>query len=349
MDSSEQSTLREQTSGKLSKEGISYKFWQEFQQEREEIQNSINDLSTKPKSSIPKLCEEILVRINTLERKATDATIYLPGYDQRQLILVPLVRELNTKRSEVAPKSKFTFKSRKPAFTNGSEEKVINTEERNTSTTIISNNTSSIFNENFQIVTLNDKQNSYLTINSYLSPPNDSKKIIDFHISNLQHCFINLVCTNVIIGAIHIKGLKDCVIISGPVGSSILINDCENCVLVVACHQFRMHTSKQMNIYLHVTSYPIIEDCNIIKFAPYTLSIPGLDKMFEAAKLDPNNNKYNKVEDFNWLRQQASPNWNLLDEKCLRKDWPLISGDERERAVSEDELKNTLNKILENK
>ena len=43
-----------------------------------------------------------------------------------------------------------------------------------------------------------------------------------------------------------------------------------------------MHTSKQMNIYLHVTSHPIIEDCDNIKFAPYTLSIPGLDKMFEV-------------------------------------------------------------------
>ncbi|CAG8463007.1 8989_t:CDS:2 [Funneliformis caledonium] len=338
MDSSEQSIQQEQTSGKISKEAIAYKFWQKFQKEREEIQNSINDLYTKSKSSIPKLCEEILVRINTLERKATDATIYLPGYDQRQLIL-----------TEIVPKSKFTFKSRKPVFTNGSGEKATKTEERNTSTTITSNNTSSIINENFQIVTLNNKQNAYLTINSYLSSPNDSKKIIDFHISNLQSCFINLVCKNVIIGAIHIKGLKDCVIIAGPVGSSILINDCENCVLVVACHQFRIHTSKQMNVYLHVTSYPIIEDCNSIKFAPYTLSIPGLDKMFEAAKLDQNNNKYDKVEDFNWLRQQASPNWNLLDEKCLRKDWPLIGDDERERVVSEDELKITLNEILENK
>ncbi len=46
--------------------------------------------------------------------------------------------------------------------------------------------------------------------------------------------------------------------------------------------KFRMHTSKQMNIYLHVTSHPIIEDSNNIKFAPYTLSIPGLDEMFEV-------------------------------------------------------------------
>ena len=43
-----------------------------------------------------------------------------------------------------------------------------------------------------------------------------------------------------------------------------------------------MHTSKQMNIYLHVTSYPIIEDCNHINFAPYTLSISGLDEMFKV-------------------------------------------------------------------
>ncbi len=154
-----------------------------------------------------------------------------------------MVEELDTKKSKVMPKSKFSFKSRKPAATKGSGGKATEMENKqeNNNTTTTSSNISSIINENFQVVTLNDKQNSYLTINSYLpsSKTNDSTKIMDFHLSNLQNCFINLTSKNVIIGAIHIKGLKDCVIIAGPVGSSILIYNCENCVFVVACHQVR--------------------------------------------------------------------------------------------------------------
>ncbi|GBC10437.1 hypothetical protein RclHR1_09630001 [Rhizophagus clarus] len=356
--SEDQSIKQEQISSKHSKEAVAYKFWQEFQEERKDIQNSIKDLSTKSKSLIAKLCEEILVRINLLEKKATDAMIYLPGYDQRQSILQirALVEELNTKKVELTPKSKFSFKSRKSNAIGGNGERVTETEDKKQSniTTALPTTTKAITseiitNENFQVITLNNKQNSYLTIDSYLSSPSstdDSTKIMDFHLSSLQNCFINLVSKSVTIGAIHIKGLKNCVLLAGPVYSSILIYDCENCVFVVACHQFRMHTSKQMNIYLHVTSHPIIEDCDKIKFAPYTLSIPGLDKMFEAAKLDQKTNKYDTVEDFNWLRQQASPHWNLLEEKYLRKDWPLININNGVKPVNEDELNNVLSEIL---
>jgi hypothetical protein len=155
-----------------------------------------------------------------------------------------LVEELNIKKAEVAPRSKFSFKSKKSNATSGSEERAIETENKEGSNVVptILDTTSSITDEKFQVITLNSKQNSYLTINSYLSSPsttNDSTKTMDFHILNLQNCFINLVSKSVTIGAIHIKGLKDCVILAGPVDSSILIYDCESCVFVVACHQVK--------------------------------------------------------------------------------------------------------------
>ena len=159
-----------------------------------------------------------------------------------------LVEELNTKKAEIAPKSKFSFKSRKPNATSGSGERATETEnkkENNITTTLSTTTTATtsetIINENFQVITLNNKQNSYLTVDSYLSSSstNDSTKIMDFHLSSLQNCFINLVSKSFIIGAIHIKGLKNCVLLAGPVYSSILIYDCENCVFVVACHQVR--------------------------------------------------------------------------------------------------------------
>ncbi|KAF0392111.1 TBCC-domain-containing protein [Gigaspora margarita] len=199
-------------------------------------------------------------------------------------------------------------------------------------------------NQNFQTVTLNYKQNCYISVNSYLTNLEEpGEKVMDFQISNLDHCIVNLVSSNVTIGAIHIKGLKDTIIMSGPVRSSILIHDCERCVFLIGCHQFRMHTSRQMTIYLHTTSHPIIEDCNNILFAPYTLSVPSLGNMFEAAKLDPTNNKYDKVEDFNWLRQQASPNWQTVLENKILKDWPFLHVDD---PKDEETVLNVLNEIL---
>lgn len=45
-----------------------------------------------------------------------------------------------------------------------------------------------------------------------------------------------------------------------------------------------MHTSTNMNIYIHVTSEPIIEDCTDMRFAPYGKILPSqeLDRLFEV-------------------------------------------------------------------
>ncbi|CAG8440805.1 10238_t:CDS:2 [Diversispora eburnea] len=292
---------------KLSKEAYAYKFWQEFQEERTVIQKSLKELYLKPKSKIPSLCEGILQRINELEKKATDAIRFLPAYDQRQtnLQVRDLIEDLIKEISEIKTSN----------------------------------------NEKLQTITINDHQNTYININSYLNSSSSESKVFDFQISNLDHCIVNLVNSTVSIGAIHIKGLKNTIIMSGLVGSSILIYDCERCSFLVGCHQFRMHTSKQMIIYLHVTSHPIIEDCHDIEFAPYTLTNPGLNQMFETANLDQANNKYDKVEDFNWLRKQASPNWRVIPIERLRKDWSLLEVDDPNN-ITEESIKSILNKIL---
>ncbi|RHZ52447.1 hypothetical protein Glove_461g73 [Diversispora epigaea] len=333
--------------GKLSKEAYAYKFWQEFQEERTAIQKTLNELYLKPKSTIPILCEGILKRINELERKATDAIRFLPAYDQRQtnLQVRDLIEDLNVKRAELAPRNKFSFKSRKSTgigkilADSNQESKESNNSDSDSKSVIPPvkeiSETKTSNNEKLQTITINDHQNTYISINSYLKFSSSENKVFDFQISNLDHCIVNLVNSNVTIGAIHIKGLKNTLIMSGPVGSSILIYDCERCFFLVGCHQFRMHTSKQMTIYLHVTSHPIIEDCHDIEFAPYTLTNSELNQMFKMANLDQTNNKYDKVEDFNWLRKQASPNWRVVPIERLRKDWSLLEVDDPNNVTEE--------------
>ncbi|CAG8743574.1 12845_t:CDS:2, partial [Racocetra persica] len=318
------------------------------------IQESINKLSQKPKSSIPSLCDGLLQRISELEKKTTDASRFLPPYDQRQSILQirALIEDLNIKKAELTPKNKFSFKSRK---TTGSTEKSVSVESNkivNSDLEVVTSNneivpTITSLNQNFQTVTLDNKQNCYVSVKSYLTNLEKSEeKVMDFQISNLDHCIVNLVSSNVVIGAMHIKGLRDTIILAGPVRSSILIYDCERCVFLIGCHQFRMHTSRQMTIYLHTTSHPIIEDCHNILFAPYTLLIPDLNNMFEAAKLDQKNNKYDKVEDFNWLKQQASPNWRTVSENKILKNWPFLHADNSD-DTTEETVSTVLNEILE--
>jgi hypothetical protein len=68
-----------------------------------------------------------------------------------------------------------------------------------------------------------------------------------------------------------------------------------------------MHESKACDIYLHAAGRPIIEDCNGVQFAP----LPD----FHLKDADREvTNQWKEVDDFKWLRAEASPNWNVLDE-----------------------------------
>ncbi|CAO3565962.1 unnamed protein product [Mortierella alpina] len=149
-------------------------------------------------------------------------------------------------------------------------------------------------------------------------PVRDAK---DVALTNLTECTINLV-HDIPLGAIHIKNLRRCTLVVPPVSGSILLHDCEDCTIIGACHQSRMHTSKNLTIYLHVTSEPIIEDCARMRFAPYPyvdiLPEEQLARLFKVAQLDPAKNYYDRVKDFNWLKQQQSPNWRLLEPEEMQ-------------------------------
>jgi len=65
-----------------------------------------------------------------------------------------------------------------------------------------------------------------------------------------------------------LKNVKGSLIICGHISGPVHITGVENSVLVTACRQYRMHSSKNVDVYLHCSSRPIIEDCQGIRFAP---------------------------------------------------------------------------------
>ena len=48
-----------------------------------------------------------------------------------------------------------------------------------------------------------------------------------------------------------------------------------------------MHNSNSVDVYLHVTSKPIIERCTVVRFAPNTLSEdPGPDEVVRTSGIN---------------------------------------------------------------
>jgi hypothetical protein len=105
-----------------------------------------------------------------------------------------------------------------------------------------------------------------------------------------------------------LKNIKDSLLICGHVHGAAHLTNITNSVIVVASRQFRMHNSRDCDVYLLATSRPIVEDCSRIRFAP-------LPERYEIAEDEGVENQWRNVDDFKWLRAEPSPNWSVLPEE----------------------------------
>ncbi|KAF9095717.1 hypothetical protein BGX23_012750 [Mortierella sp. AD031] len=270
-----------------------------FDPEKQSIEEALAGLEKVPKDELQAAIDSIVQRIHALEKTAIKS----------------MSEKLAQLRAKLVPKAKFSFKSRKTTPSPASTPKPAASPTPATPTP-----TTAIIDQS-QFLKFEDRTGEHLFIGSLPIPEAGAGTAKDVALTNLTDCTINLV-HGIPLGAIHVKNLKRCTLVFPPVSGSILLHDCEGCTLIGACHQSRMHTSTNMNIYIHVTSEPIIEDCTDMRFAPYGQILPDeeLDRLFEAAQLNRSVNLYNRVKDFNWLRQQQSPNWRLLEESELQPE-----------------------------
>ncbi|KAG0061682.1 hypothetical protein BGZ89_011254 [Linnemannia elongata] len=283
-----------------------------FDPEKHSIEEALAGLDKVPKDELQANIDSIVQRINALEKTVTAKISILPAFDARMCMEASnqvYVGETGSITGETRPKGKV----------------LVQVEENCRSHTITNQHTQvrrfTKTDNQSQFLKFEDRTGEHLFIGSLSVSETEPGAAKDVALTNLTDCTINLV-HDIPLSAIHVKNLKRCTLVFPPISGSILLHDCEGCTLIGACHQSRMHTSTNMNIYIHVTSEPIIEDCTDMRFAPYGKILPSqeLDRLFEAAQLNQGVNLYDKVKDFNWLRQQQSPNWRLLEDSELQPE-----------------------------
>lgn len=143
----------------------------------------------------------------------------------------------------------------------------------------------------------------------------------DVTLESLQHCNVQIYGPP---SAVHMNKLRDCKIFCGPVSGAVFVDDCQNCTFVLPCHQLRVHSTEDSHFYLHVTSRAIVEDCIGVGFAPFNWSYKELEQHFRDAGLDPLQNNWSLVNDFNWLRtDEQSPNWSIIDKDIRISTWDI--------------------------
>ncbi|XP_075411211.1 tubulin-specific chaperone C [Tenrec ecaudatus] len=253
--------------------------------------------------------EEAAARLQGLQKLVNDSVLFLAAYDLRQgqEALARLQATLAERRRELQPKKRFAFKARRKdaasvtkvdaapgaPVAEGTATQPPSKEERGFG----SSSVCGFSNLESQVL---EKRAEELHQRDVL-------------LTGLSSCTIRLFGNP---NTVRLTKARDCTVLCGPVSTSVFLDACSGCVLVVACQQLRVHTTKDTRIFLQVTSRAIIEDCSGIQFAPYTWTYPGIDKDFQGSGLDRSKNHWNDVDDFNWLvRDVASPNWSILPEE----------------------------------
>lgn len=178
-------------------------------------------------------------------------------------------------------------------------------------------------------------------------------------VSDIRHCVVRVPAPtfgDCPFSSLMLKNVTESLVVCGNVSGPAHVTNLERCVVVVASRQFRMHDCKNCDVYLHCSSRPIIERCEGISFAPlpetyvcffflfaiWPRIIVWLTTRQTTESQHGTNNKFDQVDDFNWLKAEQSPHWRILptEERTKEAVWKDIVPDGKDISV-DDILKAT--------
>ncbi|KAI4317275.1 hypothetical protein L6164_025158 [Bauhinia variegata] len=267
-----------------------------------ESQLAVSRTASSDPTQLKSHFEKISASISDLEKLVAENSYFLPSYDVRASLktVSDLKQSLENLNSELIPKKKFSFRNK------ANKKESIAQEVKEPSplncSSVISDKTSFAVRES---PGLRNRKGEVLMEDFR------GKEVGEFTISDLDCCEVRIIgCLR----ALFVHRLKNCKVYVGPVLGSILIEEVEGCIFVMASHQIRIHTAKKSDFYLRVRSRPIIEDSSGVRFAPYHLTYEGIEEDLRGASLDEETENWANVDDFKWLRAIQSPNWSILPE-----------------------------------
>lgn len=128
-----------------------------------------------------------------------------------------------------------------------------------------------------------------------------------YRLRDLTNCEVRM---NGELKTLYLENLVGCRIVCGIIDGALFGNKLENCEIVAAAHQIRIHKAKSVKFCIYVTSNMIIEDSAEVHVKPaQTANFDGeLAPLFSGSKFNGATNHWRNVKDFNWIRDDHSPN-----------------------------------------
>ncbi|XP_051530129.1 tubulin-specific chaperone C-like [Myxocyprinus asiaticus] len=288
-------------------------FMSTFYAEKAAVEEMISNCEHVDRDKASKALEEATVKVQQLQKFLNDSIMFLTQYKIRhaQETMQQLQTSLAERREQLLPKKKFAFRSRNTSKQPAPNQEPTVKSASEVGGTVVVDASVPVYQCGFSNVD-----------NQVLIKLAEEIQQQDVLLSHLTNCKVRLYgCPS----TVHIKNVRSCEILCGPVSSSVFVDQCTDSTLVFPCQQLRTHNTTATQIYLHVTSRAIIEDCQGVRFAPFTWTYPGIQDHFKVSGLDPDRNNWTQVDDFNWLAAGTpSPNWTVIPETERMSGWDSV-------------------------
>eukprot|EP00842_Homolaphlyctis_polyrhiza_P001788 jgi/Hompol1/260/HPOL_001149-RA len=254
----------------------SQEFFVEFRQRKEAIEALLAAAAKPDSAQDGQTLVQAKTDIAALSKRVTDATLFLPLYDQRQFslqlkVLTDAAAALNT------PRAKFSFKSKKTKPVGDESAAVAEASGDGSAVAAPAADLPEpqtfppdalVFKDIAGRIITETTLPTLVDVNANADATADATHIQDAYIYNISRSILDLRGLSAL-GAVHLKNVSESIVLLGPIRGSILVESCTRSLLAVICHQCRIHNSHQSKFYLHVNTNPIIEDCSQLGFAPY--------------------------------------------------------------------------------
>ena len=333
------------------------RFYRHFLDEVSDIQDQIAQLESMSNIAGDRqsAIDHVLAGLAKLQNSVADAADYTPAYDRRQYgeAVKVLQDKLNTTIAKVTPKSRFQFKrtaqtshvdmgapENDPRLnpgslsTNGQARKAeVGILEPEAQDTIAELPKGKDYNDEMARPSLSSiRQPSFSTAKNIsisnqtglhvILPPSAARATAAGSLTDLRDCIVDMsvpTAEGSPFPGLALKNISNSVIVAGRVTGPVHITNVTDSILVMTAHQVRIHDCTNVDIYLHCSSHPIIEDCKGMRFAP-------LPQYYMTEAEQATENQWNQVDDFKWLKAGHSPNWTILSDSQIldEKVWKDI-------------------------
>ena len=288
------------------------------QKEAEAIRAALDELMKRPPSSKDEIqkakssFESLRIRVLDMEKAAASASYFLSAYDVRATS--DLAKDLRAKIDEVQkrvlPRKAFTFSRRKVAKEAKGSKTDLGSKPAASEGTAAQGADGAGVGPGAEVETKGQKIDGLS--DTVVKLTEETAQSDDIEISNATNCTFYVLTK---IAVLRLVNLTQCRVFCGPIEGSLYLEGAKDTVVMAASHQVRIHKASKTDFYLRTRSYPIIEKCSDVRFAPYLFEYAGLADHLEAAKLSEQNDLWTDVKDFGWLKSTPSPNWTILPQE----------------------------------